>query len=115
MEGDDLNDESTSYKVCNSLKVEGDGSFYISRGVPIGTSIMRTFTAAATTAAIGFGATALKEAGFGLFALSAVVGVALGGYFTTKLCIVLIDKFEEYYLKMLKKLKIHIRELLNIY
>lgn len=111
MKGDELIDESTSYKVGNSFKVAGDASSYISGGVAIGTSIMRTSTAAATTAAegatavvTGFGTTALRAAGVGLFALGAVVGVALGGYFTTIQCNELIDKFEEYYLKNAEKI-----------
>lgn len=105
MKGDELIDESTSYKVGNSFKIAGDAGSYISGGVAIGSTIMKASTTAATAAegatavATGIGTTALRAAGVGLFALGAVVGVALGGYFTTKHCNELIDKFEDYYIK----------------
>jgi len=108
VKGEELVEESTSYKVGNSFKVTGEAASYISGGTAIGTGIIRastiategatgTASATAATAAVGIGSTALKVVGTGLFVVGAAVGVALGGYFTHKYCQELIDKFENYY------------------
>ena len=107
IKGDDLISETTSYKVGNSFKIAGDAGSYISGGVAIGSTLMRASTTAAEGAnaiATGIGTTVLRAAGVGLMAVGAVVGVALGGYFTSKHCNELIDKFEEYYIKNAQKI-----------
>ena len=112
--GEDLIQESTAYKVGNSFKVTGEAATYITGGAAVGTGIIRgasfaseaasTTSAAATSAAVGVGSTALKVVGTGLFVVGAVVGVALGGYFTHKYCEDLINQFEEYYVNNAKKI-----------
>ena len=107
VKGDDLIEETTAYTVGNSFKVTGEAATYIGGGAAVGTGILRTTTiaaesasgatATATTAAVSFGATALKVVGTGLFLAGAAVGIGLGTYFTHKYCEELIDKFEEYY------------------
>ena len=111
IKGDELIEETTSYKVGNSIKIVGDAGSYISGGVAIGSTIMRTTTSAASSAAegatvvaTGVGTTALRVAGVGLLAVGAVLGVALGGYFTSKHCNELIDRFEEYYINNAEKI-----------
>ena len=109
MKGEELIQESTAYTVGNTFKVTGEAASYIGGGAAVGTGIIRAAstiaetssatTTAATTAAVGIGSTALKAVGTGLFVVGAVVGVALGGYFTTKYCDDLINKFEDYYIK----------------
>ena len=109
MKGEELIQESTAYTVGNTFKVTGEAASYIGGGAAVGTGILRAAstvaettsatTTAATTAAVGIGSTALKAVGTGLFVVGAVVGVALGGYFTTKYCDDLINKFEDYYIK----------------
>ncbi len=111
IKGEDLLNESTGYKVGNSIKVTGEAASYIGASVSVGTGVVRAATAAiestssavstatATAVAVGAGATALKVLGAGLFVVGAVVGVAVGGYFTTKHCNELITKFEQYYEK----------------
>ena len=106
VEGEDPIKESTSYKVGN-----------ISGGAAVGTGILKASTlaaettvsagsaiASATTVAVGVGSTALKALGTSLFVLWAVVGVALGGYFTHKYCEELLDKFEKYYKENAQKI-----------
>ena len=109
MKGEELIQESTAYTVGNTFKVTGEAASYIGGGAAVGTGIIRAAstiaetssatTTAATTAAVGIDSTALKAVGTGLFVVGAVVGVALGGYFTTKYCDDLINKFEDYYIK----------------
>lgn len=117
VEGEDLIKESTSYKVGNSFKITGEAATYISGGAAVGTGILKASTlaaettvsagsaiASATTVAVGVGSTALKALGTSLFVLWAVVGVALGGYFTHKYCEELLDKFEKYYKENAQKI-----------
>ena len=109
VKGEELIKESTAYTVGNSFKVTGEAATYIGGGVSVGTGIIRAATtvaetsssaaATATTVAVGVGSTALKVLGAGLVVVGAAVGVALGGYFTTKYCDELINKFEDYYIK----------------
>ena len=109
MKGEELIKESTAFTVGNSFKVTGEAASYIGGGAAVGTGILRAAstvaettsatTTAATSAAVGIGSTALKAVGTGLFVVGAVVGVALGGYFTSKYCEDLINKFEDYYIK----------------
>ena len=126
VEGEDLIKESTSYKVGNSFKVTGEAATYISGGAAVGTGILKasTFaaettvsagsaTASATTVAVGVGSTALKAVGTSLFVVGAVVGVALGGYFTHKYCEELLDKFEKYYKENAQKIGNSYRQAAN--
>ena len=76
----------------------------IIRGASFASEAASTTSAAATSAAVGVGSTALKVVGTGLFVVGAVVGVALGGYFTHKYCEDLINQFEEYYVNNAKKI-----------
>ena len=111
IKGEDLLNESTGYKVGNSIKVTGEAASYIGASISVGTGVVRAATAAiestssavstatALAVAVDAGATALKALGAGLFVVGAVVGVAVGGYFTTKHCNELITKFEQYYEK----------------
>lgn len=105
IKGEEIVKESTSSKVGNALKVTGEASTYIGGSVAVGSGILKAATTVveatetATTAAVGIGSTALKVVGTGLIFVGAIVGVALGGYFTTKYCEGLIDKFEDYYKK----------------
>ena len=117
LEGEQLIQESTAFKVGNAFKVTGEAASYIGGSVSVGTGIARAATAVsevtstataaastattaastATTAAVGIGSTALKVIGTGLFVVGAAVGVALGGYFTYQYCEDLINQFETYY------------------
>ena len=109
-EGKELIKDSTAYTVGNSFKVSGEAASYIGGGAAVGSGILKaTATAAetsstATSAVVGIGSTGLKVVGTGLVVVGAVVGVALGGYFTSKYCEELIDKFEEYYIKNAEKI-----------
>ena len=110
MKGEELINESTTYKVGNTFKVAGEAAGYISGGVTIGSGLLKASTSAAegsSTAAavsVGIGSTALRAVGTGLVVVGAIVGVALGGYFTTKHCNELIDKFEKYYIDNAEKI-----------
>ena len=110
MKGEELINESTTYKVGNTFKVAGEAAGYISGGVTIGSGLLKASTIAAegsSTAAavsVGIGSTALRAVGTGLVVVGAIVGVALGGYFTTKHCNELIDKFEKYYIDNAEKI-----------
>ena len=108
IKGEELLQESTAYTVGNTFKVTGEAASYIGGGAAVGTGIIRaastvaetsSATSAATSAVVGIGSTGLKVVGAGLVVVGAVVGVALGGYFTSKYCEELIDKFEDYYIK----------------
>ena len=113
-EGKELIKDSTAYTVGNTFKVSGEAASYIGGGAAVGTGILRatataaettsTATSAATSAVVGIGSTGLKVVGTGLVVVGAVVGVALGGYFTSKYCEELIDKFEDYYIKNAAKI-----------
>ena len=87
-EGKELIKDSTAYTVGNSFKVSGEAASYIGGGAAVGSGILKaTATAAetsstATSAVVGIGSTGLKVVGTGLVVVGAVVGVALGGYFT---------------------------------
>lgn len=108
-------EESTSYKVGNSLKTTGDAGAIVGGGVAIGSSVAKVVTTAAegvstvaegaTTVATGIGSTVLRVAGVGLIIVGAAVGVGLGAYFTNKHCNELIDKFEDYYKKNAEKIQ----------
>lgn len=110
MNGEELINESTSYKVGNSFKIAGEAAGYISGGVTIGSGILKASTIAAegtstaATVGVGVGSTALRAVGTGLVVVGAIVGVALGGYFTTKHCNELVDKFEKYYIDNAEKI-----------
>lgn len=109
-DGEELIDETTSYKVGNTFKVTGEAASYIGGGVSIGSGIIKASTAiaetssTATSVGVGVGATALRTVGTGLVVVGAVLGVALGGYFTSKHCNELIDKFEKYYKENAQKI-----------
>ena len=110
MNGEELINESTTYKVGNTFKVAGEAAGYISGGVTIGSGLLKASTIAAegsstaATVSVGIGSTALRAVGTGLVVVGAIVGVALGGYFTTKHCNELIDKFEKYYIDNAEKI-----------
>ena len=110
MKGEELINESTTYKVGNTFKVAGEAAGYISGGVTIGSGLLKASTIAAegsstaATVSVGIGSTALRAVGTGLVVVGAIVGVALGGYFTTKHCNELIDKFEKYYIDNAEKI-----------
>ena len=114
IKGEELIKESTAYTVGNTFKVTGEAATYIGGGVSVGTGIIRaastvaetssTAASAATSTIVGIGSTGLKVLGTGLVVLGAVVGVALGGYFTSSYCEELIDKFEDYYIKNAQKI-----------
>jgi hypothetical protein len=114
IKGEELIKESTAYTVGNTFKVTGEAATYIGGGVSVGTGIIRaastvaetssTAATAATSTIVGIGATGLKVLGTGLVVVGAVVGVALGGYFTSSYCEELIDKFEDYYIKNAQKI-----------
>jgi len=110
MSGEELINESTTYKVGNTFKVAGEAAGYISGGVTIGSGLLKASTIAAegsstaATVSVGIGSTALRAVGTGLVVVGAIVGVALGGYFTTKHCNELIDKFEKYYIDNAEKI-----------
>ena len=110
IKGEELLQESTAYTVGNTFKVTGETATYIGGGAAVGSGIFRTAStvaetsSTATTAAVGIGSTGLKVVGTGLVVVGAVVGVALGGYFTSKYCEDLINKFELYYKQNAQKI-----------
>ena len=95
LKGEELTKESGLYKVGNTFKVSGEASAYVGGGASITSGILRASTEATST----IGSASLKIIGTGAFALGAVVGVGLGGYFTHKYCEDLLNKFVEFYKK----------------
>ena len=109
LKGDELINETTSYKVGNSVKVGGEAASYVGGGVTVGkvassvasqaaqAAQVAQATEATTGVATRIGSTALKAIGTGLFVVGAALGVGLGGYFTHQYCEDLINQFETYY------------------
>jgi GTP-binding protein EngB required for normal cell division len=138
IEEETLLNESTEYKVGNSIKVGGETASMIGGGVSLGTGLTRTLVCATEGASTtvnlatgigkgallgsegallgaegastgvrvgaGVGSTVFRVLGYAFIGLGAVLGVALGGYFTHKHCCQIIDKFEEYYKKNAAKI-----------
>ena len=145
IEEEKLLNESTEYKVGNSIKVGGETASMIGGGVSLSTGLTRTLVCATEGASTtvnlatgigkrallgsegtllgaegallgaegastgvrvgaGVGSTVFRVLGYTFIGLGAVVGVALGGYFTHKHCCQIIDKFEEYYKKNAAKI-----------
>ena len=94
IEGQKLTEESTQYKVGNSIKITTEASAYI------GSGISRAATEVMETASIS-----IRIAGAGLAVAGALLGVSLGGYFTSKYCEDLLDKFVQYYKKNAEKIE----------
>ena len=94
IEGQKLTEESTQYKVGNSIKITTEASAYI------GSGISRAATEVMETASIS-----IRIAGAGLAVVGALLGVSLGGYFTSKYCEDLLDKFVQYYKKNAEKIE----------
>ena len=104
IEGKNLTKESNKYKIGNSIKVTTEAGAYIGSGVSIGSGISRAATASAEALAetATFG---LQIVGTGLAAVGILIGVGLGGYFTSKYCEELLDKFTEYYKNNAEKIE----------
>ena len=100
IEGAKLTNESSQYKIGNSIKITTEAGAYIGSGVSFGSGVARASAEAAVeTAAFG-----LKVVGSSLAIAGVLIGVGLGGYFTNKYCEELLDKFVEYYKKNAEKI-----------
>lgn len=100
VDGDNLMNDSTGYKIGNSIKVSADGASYIGGGISVGVGIYRTVTGVAEVATEGTivaSTTTLKVLGTAAFALGAVIGVGTGAYFTCKQCHDMIEYFAKFY------------------
>ena len=100
VDGDNLMNDSTGYKIGNSIKVSADAGSYIGGGISVGVGIYRTVSGVAEVATEGTviaSTTTLKVIGTAAFAIGAVIGVGTGAYFTCKQCNEMIDYFAKFY------------------
>jgi len=100
VDGDNLMNDSTGYKIGNSIKVSADAGSYIGGGISVGVGIYRTVSGVAEVAAEGTvvtTTTTLKVLGTAAFAVGAFIGVGTGAYFTCKQCKDMIEYFAKFY------------------
>lgn len=97
VEGEELTKETNQYKIGNSIKVTTETGAYVGSGFGISRLIAEGF---ADTTILS-----LRVAGSSLAVLGVVIGVGLGGYFTSKYCEDLLDKFVELYKQNAEKIE----------
>ena len=103
IKGEELTKESSSYVIGNSIKVGGEAGAYVGGGTSIGIGITEAASSASSGIASAVGTT-LQIVGAGCFIVGALVGIALGGYFTYSYCEQLLDKFVNYYKENAEKI-----------
>jgi len=100
VDGDNLMNDSTEYKIGNTIKVSADAGSYIGGGISVGVGIYRTVSGVAEVATEGTvvtTTTTLKVLGTAAFAVGAFIGVGTGAYFTCKQCKDMIEYFAKFY------------------
>lgn len=108
--GDNLIEDSSQYKIGNSFKVAGDAGSMIGGGISFGVGVVRAVGQTTVDAVnvvgetVAIGSTTLKVVGTACIILGTVVGVASGAYFTCKHCNEMIDFFEKYYIENASKI-----------
>ena len=104
LKGEELTKESSSYVIGNSIKVGGEAGAYVGGGTTLGVGIAEAATSSAATGIASAVGTTLQIVGAGCFIVGALIGVALGGYFTYSYCEQLLDKFVNYYKENAEKI-----------